>query len=107
VLAVIGATLMTLVMTLLDRIGAPSLVAAAPWYLPTIAALVWNLGRPKPGLAGQDGDESWLVYSIRAVMVGAERPKSRPARAITAVLFGAPVAWCLLVVGVLALAGVV
>lgn len=106
VLVAIGAAVMGAAMAVLDAVGAPAAVAAAPWYLPTAAALAWNLRRPRPGVIGDDGDESWLVYTIRAVMVGAETPRARPARAVTAVLFGAPIVWSLLVVGVLALAGI-
>jgi hypothetical protein len=106
VVAAVGFGLMSLAMAVLDAVGAPSLVRAAPWYLPTTAALVWALRRPEPAVVSEDGADSWLVFSLRATMVGVGTARGRPARVIAAVLLGALIAWGLLLVGVLALAGV-
>ena len=102
----VGFALMAFAMALLGRIGAPAAVTAAPWYVPTLAVLAWNLRTPTPAIAGDEGDESWTIYAIRAVLVGPEARRSRPARAIAAVVFGAPIVWSLLLIGVLSLAGI-
>ncbi len=101
-----GTGLMALVIAALRALDAPSGVASAPWWLPTLLALGWTLHHPKPGEVTEDGDDSWLVLSIRATMVGIGTARPRPLRVITAVVFGAPVAWGLVVVAVLVLAGI-
>jgi hypothetical protein len=101
-----GVAVMWLVVLALRAVGAPGAVTAAPWWLPTLGALGWAMRRPKPGEVTEDGDDSWLMLSVRAVMVGIDEPRARPLRVITAVLFGAPVAWGLVLVGALILAGI-
>jgi hypothetical protein len=106
VVAAVGFGLMALAMAALDAAGAPAAVRSAPWSLPTAAALVWALRRPTPAEVSDDGADSWLMFSIRATMIGVDQVRSRPLRAITTVVLGAPIAWGLLLVGALAAAGV-
>lgn len=101
----VGAAIMFLVILLLDRLGAPGWLATMPWWLPTLAALVWATLRPAPAVVSDDDDDSWAGYVIRFVLVGEGEPREPPLRAITAVVFGAPVVWSLLVFGVLVLLG--
>lgn len=98
---------MLLVIRLLEFTGAPSAVVWAPWYVPTAAAIAWTLRDPTPASVGDDGDESWTVYALRAALVGVDTPRPRRARLATALLLGAPIGWSLVVIGVLALAGIV
>jgi hypothetical protein len=105
-IGVLGAGLMWVVVYVLGALGAPGWLVWAPWWAPTLAALVWALRRPKPGEVTEDGADSWLILSIRTVMVGVDTPRPRPFRAVTAVLFGAVFAWGLVVVTILTLAGI-
>lgn len=100
----VGATIMFFVALLLDRLGAPGWLATMPWWLPTLAALIWTIVRPTPAVVSND-DASWAGYVIRYALVGEGEPREPPPRAITAVVFGAPVAWSLLVFGLFVLAG--
>jgi hypothetical protein len=102
----VGLGVMALVIAALDKVGAPGAVTASPWYLPTAGALAWSMHRPRPGVVTEDGADSWLIFSIRATMVGVGAARPRPLRAIAAVAFGAPVAWGLIVVGALVLLGI-
>ncbi len=101
-----GAGLMLLVIRLLEFTGAPAAVVWAPWYIPTIAAVVWTTRRPKPATV-EDGDESWVIHSLRTALVGVDTPRPTRVRVTTALALGAPIAWSLVIVGVLALAGIV
>lgn len=92
---------------LLDRLGAPGWVTALPWIVPTVAVAVWALGRPVAAVLSDDDDESWSGYSVRLVMIGADVPRGRPARAATATVFGAPLGWALAVLFLIELTGIV
>jgi hypothetical protein len=102
----LGLVLLWLVVWVLDRLDAPGWLVSGPWWIPTLVSLVWALRRPKPGEVTEDGADSWLILSMRTVMVGVDEPRPRPLRAITAVVFGAPFAWGLVVVAILTLAGI-
>ncbi len=104
-IVVVGAAIMFLVILLLDRFGAPGWLTIMPWWLPTIAALAWTLRRPAPAVVSNDDDDSWAGYVIRYVLVGEGEQRETPLRAIAAAVFGAPVAWSLVVFGVLVLIG--
>lgn len=95
IILALGATIMWAVIRALGWLGASGWVAALPWLVPTIGALVWTLGRPEPAIVTDDDDDSWAGYAIRFVMVGSELPRPRPARALAAVVFGAAVVWSL------------
>lgn len=92
---------------LLGALGAPGWIAAMPWIVPTVGTVVWTLVRPRIAGLTDDDDDSWFGYSIRWVLVGELEPRSAPARVVAAVLFGAPVAWALLVLGLLTIIGLV
>jgi len=102
-----GASTMLLVILLLGRLGAPGWMTTMPWSLPTLATLVWTIVRPEPAVVSNDDDDSWPGYVIRYVLVGEDEQRDLPRRAIAAAVFGAPVVWSLLVVGVLVLLGLV
>ena len=106
VVIVVGAALMLLPIAGLRAAGAPGWVVALPWIIPTVGAVVWSVVRPTPARLTDDDDDSWVGYSIRLMLVGSEEPRTRPARVVAALLFGAPVAWSLIVFGVLELLGV-
>lgn len=97
---------MALTMWLVDAVGAPGWLVLLPWWLPTLGTVAWTLRRPAAAIAGDDDDDSWAIYAIRFVLVGADEPRPAPIRVIAAVLVGAPVCWALLLFGVLTLTGV-
>jgi hypothetical protein len=92
---------------LLSLAGAPPWLVSLPWWLPTIGAVVWTLGRPAPAEVTDDDDDSWFGHSLRWVLVGELAPRPAIARVVAAIVFGAPVAWALLVIGLLTLLGIV
>lgn len=100
-----GAVLLSGIVWVLDRLGAPDWLGISLWVLPTAAVLVWALVRPRPAVATDDDDDGWTTYSIQYVLVGENEPRRSPLRAIAAVLFGAPVVWSLLVFGLSTLVG--
>jgi hypothetical protein len=100
---VLGAALMVAAMWLLSTLGAPGWLVALPWWLPTLAVVVWTIVRPSVAVVSDDDDESWAGYANRYVLVGEDEPRPAPARIAAAVLFGAPVAWALLIFAVLTL----
>ena len=106
-IAAIGAGLMALPMWLLSAAGASGWLVLLPWWLPTLGAVVWTLREPAPAIASDDDDDSWALYSIRLVLVGAKEPRPLPLRVLAAVLLGAPACWALLLVGFLVVLGVV
>ena len=101
-----GAVLMMLVIRLLEFAGAPAAVAWAPWYVPTVAAVLWTTRRPKPASV-DDGDESWVIHSLRTALVGVDTPRPTRVRVTAALALGAPIAWSFVIIGVLALVGVI
>lgn len=105
-IAVVGAGLMALAMWSLGALGSPRWLVLLPWWLPTLGTVAWTLRGPAPAIATDDDDDSWAVYAIRFVLVGADEPRPAPARLIAAVLVGAPVCWALLLFGIVTLAGV-
>lgn len=92
---------------LLGRLDAPGWVLASAWALPTAGAVAWTTIRPSVSGLTDDDDDSWLGYSIRWVLVGEIEPRPAPVRVIVAILFGAPVGWALLLIGLLTLTGIV
>ncbi len=105
VLQIVGLILMVLMINLLEALDAPWGVTTMPFWLPTIAVLVWTLARPTPAVATDDDDDSWTTFSVRHVLVGEDRPRSAPLRILAAAVFGAPIAWALGLFGLLALLG--
>ena len=96
----IGGILFLLAVVLLDYVDAPGWLVFVMWLLPTAAMLVWVLRARIPATSSDYEAQAWGDYSVRAVMIGVERPRSAAARVATAVVFGAPLAtW--IVVGVL------
>lgn len=101
----VGVAIMWCAMWALAALGAPRWVVALPWIVPTIGAVMKNVGRPRPAPLTDDDDDTWPGYAIRWAMAGELEPRPAPARVVTAVLFGAPVAWAVLVPGVLTIIG--
>ncbi len=101
-----GLVIMVLVMVGIDRLGAPGWVVALPWIAPTAGMLAWALARPGPAVLSDDDDDSWTGFSIRSVMVGRDEARPRTLRVITGVLFGAPIVWSFVVLGIAELTGV-
>ena len=107
VIAGTGTVLLGGVMVLLAWIGAPTWLVVTPWLVPTVVAIGWALGRPRPAVATDDDDDSWTAFAIQYVVVGEDEPRRAPARAFAALLFGAPVMWSLWVFGLSVLVGLV
>lgn len=100
IMTAIGLALLLLVVVLLDYADAPGWLTLLLWAVPTASMLVWALRGRVPATASDYEAQSWSDYSVRAVMIGIERPRPVPARIVTGVLFGAPLGvW--IVVGVL------
>lgn len=103
----VGLAVMLSCMWLIARTGAPGWAVTAPWWLPTLASVVWTLTRPTVSGLTDDDDDSWFGYSIRWVLVGELAPRPGPVRVIVAALFGAAVFWVILLSGLLTLTGIV
>lgn len=86
----IGWTVLAMIIVLLDRLGVPAAWRHAMWIAPTLGALVWALRRPDPATASEDEQQPWSDYAVRAVMVGIDEPRPAAQRAITGLVFGAP-----------------
>jgi hypothetical protein len=99
-LVVLGAALMTFAWWVFALALPRSATAILVWLVPTLGTLTWVVVRPGPAETHDDNDDqTWPGYAIRYVLVGEDTPRPVPHRVIAAVLFGAPVAWCLLLVG--------
>ncbi len=93
------------VMWLLAWLGSPTWLLIGLWAIPTATVVVWTLVRPRPAVATDDDDDGWTTYSIQYVLVGEQSPRPAPIRMMSAVLFGAPIFWSLLVFGLSTLVG--
>jgi hypothetical protein len=86
----LGWGVLATVMIGLDRFGVPGAWRHAVWVVPTAGALIWSLLRPQPATASEDEEQPWSDYAVRAVMIGIDQPRPAASRAITGILFGAP-----------------
>jgi hypothetical protein len=102
----IGGLLLLVVVVLLDYADAPGWLVLLTWLLPTVAVLVWALRARIPATASDYEAQFWGDYSVRAVMIGIERPRHVAARVATAVLFGAPLGMWILIGLLLELLGI-
>lgn len=107
VIAGTGAVLLGGVMILLAWVGAPPWLVVAPWVVPTLVAIGWAVVRPRPAIATDDDDDSWVGYAIQHVIIGEDEPRPAPLRLLAALLSGAPVMWSLGVFGASILIGLV
>lgn len=105
-IAAVGLVVMVAVMTGLRAIGSPGWLVAAPWWVPTLGMLVWTVFRPSPAIVSDDDDDSWVGYSMRLVLYGADVPQALPIRLIAALLLGALVVWAFVVFTILELLGI-
>jgi hypothetical protein len=97
----LGWGVLAVVMIGLDRLGVPGAWRHSVWLVPTGGALIWALHRPQPATASQDEEQPWSDYAVRAVMIGVDEPRPRPARAVAGILFGAPLVVYLVITVVL------
>lgn len=102
----VGLVLMLLVVWLLAALGAPDVVAWSPWWLATMGVIAWAILRSTPAEVTDEDDDSWSGYSLRYVLVGEAEARPAIVRVVAAVILGAPIVWSMLVLGLLALAGV-
>ncbi len=102
----VGVAVMLGVVWVLGALGAPTWVQWLPWTLPTIGTIVWTVLRPTAAVVSDDDDDSWVGYSMRLVLFGADVPQALPIRLIAALLLGAPVVWAFVVFTILELAGI-
>ena len=91
----------------LQWLDAPDRLRWSLWLVPTVGVVAWTVLRPRESGLSDDDDDSWFGYSIRWVLVGEQEPRPVPLRLIAAVLFGAPVVWAVLVLGLLTIVGLV
>lgn len=104
--ASIGFAVMLGLVVGLRWVGAPTWILLLPWLLPTVGAVVWTVVRPVPAVVTDEDDDSWIGYSMRLVLFGADRAQAFPVRIVAAVLFGAPIVWAFFVLTLLELLGV-
>lgn len=97
----LGWGVLAVVMIGLDRLGVPDAWRHAVWVVPTVGSLIWALWRPQPATASDDEQQPWSDYAVRAVMIGVERPRPAAGRAVTGILFGAPLVVYLVITVVL------
>lgn len=105
-IAAVGFVVMIALMMGLDAIGAPRWLVTAPWWMPTLGMLVWTVFRPSPAIVSDDDDDSWVGYSMRLVLYGADVPQALPIRLVAALLLGALVVWAFVVFTILELFGI-
>lgn len=106
VVVAVGAIVLLLVTLGLRALGGDGWLASLPWIVATGGALAWALWRPDPA-DRHDDDQGWIDYTIRRVLLGEERLRPRPLRAVATVVFGGPVA-TMFVLGLIAeLSGIV
>lgn len=91
----------------LQWLAAPGWLGWSLWIAPTVGVGAWTVLRPRVAGLSDDDDDSWFGYSIRWVLVGELEPRPAPQRLAVAVLFGAPVVWAVLVLGLLTIVGLV
>jgi hypothetical protein len=102
----IGAALMAIAWWVLSLGVASSVTAIIVWLLPTLGVLTWVVVRPGPAETDDtNDDQTWPGFAIRYVLVGEDTPRPLPLRVIAAVVFGAPIGWCVLLVGCVGLLG--
>lgn len=89
-IVVLGWAVLAAVIFALDKLGVPGTWRHAVWIVPTLGALAWALRSPDPATASDQEEQPWSDYAVRAVMVGVDTPRPLAQRAITGVLFGAP-----------------
>lgn len=106
VVIVVGTLTLLGCMWVLDRLGAPGWLVTAPWWAPTIGAVLWTLVRPRVSGLSDDDDDSWFGYSIRWALVGEQTPRPAALRVLVAAVVGAPVVWAVAVFAVLTLTGI-
>ena len=97
----LGWGVLAVVLVALDRIGVPGTWRHVVWVVPTVGAVIWALWRPQPATASEDEQQPWSDYAVRAVMIGVERPRPAAGRAVTGILFGAPLVVYLVITVVL------
>ena len=97
----LGWGVLATVMIGLDRLGVPGAWRHAVWIVPTGGALIWALYRPQPATASEDEEQPWSDYAVRAVMIGVDQPRPPARRALTGILFGAPLVVYLIITVVL------
>lgn len=104
-IVVIGGLLLGGAMWLLDRAGSPTWFTLLPWLVPTAVVLVWTVTRPQAAIPTDSDEDTWPGYAIRFGLFGDGEPRPLAARLVIGVLFGAPVAWSILVIGTAAILG--
>lgn len=103
----LGAAVLMLALLVVRKLDAPSWVQVMVWVVPTVATTGWSTRSRTPATKSDSDAQGWGEYVARFVMVGNETVRSIPLRVITGVLFGAPLAFYLVVLVVLAAAGIV
>ena len=106
VILAVGVGVMLAVAWFLGALGAPDWAQWLPWTLPTVGMIVWTILRPSPAVVSDDDDDSWVGYSMRLVLFGADTPQALPIRLIAGLLLGAPVVWAFIVFTLLELTGI-
>lgn len=106
VVLVVGMAIMLGLWWIESAVDLSTFVRVQVWLIPTVAVLVWTIVAPSASESTDDNDtQTWPGYAIRYVLVGEDTVRPLPARLAAAALFGAPVGWALVIVGLLTLLG--
>ncbi|TDT15985.1 hypothetical protein BDK89_1567 [Ilumatobacter fluminis] len=106
IIVVVGLAVMAGLWWLAAAVGLSGFVQMQIWLVPTIAALVWTIVGPSVAESTDRNDtQTWPGFAIRYGLVGEDEPRPLPARIVIAVVFGAPVAWALVVITILGIIG--
>lgn len=106
IVAAVGFGTMFGCIALLRLFEPPQWVVLLPWLAPTAGMLYWTVVRPTPAIVSDDDDDSWIGYSMRLVLFGADTPQALPIRLVAALVLGAAVVWAFIVFTILELAGI-
>ena len=106
IVVAVGVAVMIGLWWLAGAAGWSGFVTMQIWLLPTIAVLVWTVAAPSVAESTDRNDtQTWPGFAIRYGLVGEDVARPLPARIATAVVFGAPVGWALVVISVLGIIG--
>ena len=106
IVVAVGVAVMIGLWWLAGAAGLSGFVRIVIWLVPTVAVLVWTVVAPSVAESTDHNDtQTWPGFAIRYGLVGEDEPRPLPVRIAIAALFGAPVGWALVVIGILGVIG--
>lgn len=106
-IVLLGVAVMAGMWWLESAAGLSTFVQVQVWLVPTAIVLVWTIAHPSVAESSDERDhQTWPGFAIRYGLAGEDQLRPLPVRVAVAVVFGAPVGWALVIVGILTLLGV-